>query len=637
MEHRFRAAEHRFRAVEHRFRAAEHRFRATEPVERAAEPRFRATEPVERAAEHRFRATEPVERAAEHRFRATEPVERAADPRFRAAKPDAGAKLLHYCGESVQALECAMPEEPSEPARTGGYVTDVPYPRSFVPQIAPATLRLVAALNGHPTPPEDDFDYCELGSAQADTLLTLAAANPGARFVGVELSPEQVATARERAKRGEVSNVRFLECDFEDLARQDIPKLDFIVAHGIWSWVSARKRDAVLAFVAASLKPGGLFYVSYNALPGWAAIEPLRRLMLDYTSNKASTVERAREGMQLAQRLADAGASYFGHHPTARSMLALMQKGGLPYVAHEYFHADWQSMYVADVARALAARGLRFLGQLPLYANVRELAIPPSLKKTAETVTDRIALEGLKDYATNELFRSDVYVKGKLERSVSESRYYFEGTPFGTLAPLAQMKREARFPFYTLDYKDPIYEGILKVVAERATTGMELALVPELAQAGQLRLGDCLQNLTLGGQVVPMRPPSPETVAPSTPTTRFRLATKYNELVLADALLDAGPLVLASPAMRGGVYVTILEALCIRLVTDESATPASYGDRVRDFARTRAMPLVVGDRKIKDGDELAKVMAREIERFTVGVLPKLVELGILVARRGAPA
>ena len=101
--------------------------------------------------------------------------------------------------------------------RSSGYVMDVPYPRSFVPQITPQTLRLVAALNGHASPPEDDFDYCDLGCATGDTLTTLAAANPGARFIGVELAAHHVAKGRERAARGEVSNVRFEELDFEAL------------------------------------------------------------------------------------------------------------------------------------------------------------------------------------------------------------------------------------------------------------------------------------------------------------------------------------------------------------------------------------------------------------------------------------
>jgi SAM-dependent methyltransferase len=515
-----------------------------------------------------------------------------------------------------------------------GYVTDVAYPRAFIPQLSPALLRLVAAVNGHPVPPEDDFDYCDLGCAGGDTITTFAAANRDARFVGVDFSAEHVAQARERVRQGELANVRFLERDFEDLAKDDLPLFDFIVAHGVWSWVSPRKRQAVLDFVRARLKPGGLFYMSYNALPGWAAIEPLRRLMRELApsvSAKAGTFERAREGFAFAQRLADSGAAYFANHPTAKSMLALMQKGGSAYVAHEYFHDDWEPMYFADVARTLGANGLGFLGQLPLYANVRELAIPPSLKKIAESVTDRVTLEGLKDFATNELFRSDIYVHGKVERAVSETRYYFEGTPFGTLASLAQVKREVRLPFYTLEYKGPAYDGVLSVIAERPSTAMELVHRSALGGDGQLRIGDCLMNLALGGQVVPMRPVAAEAAAPARESARYMIPDPFNRLVLEEALTETGPLVLASPVTRDGVHVSLLEALSIRLVTTAGLDPSGYADAVRAYARARLMPLTLGDRKIKDADELTRIMAREIERFRASSLPRLVLLGVLVA------
>jgi SAM-dependent methyltransferase len=520
---------------------------------------------------------------------------------------------------------------PTEPMSNAGYITDVAYPRAFVPQVAPWLLRLVAALNGHPPPPEDDFDYCDLGSASGDTLTTFAASNPRARFVGVDFNAEHTRRARERAAKGELTNVRFLDCDFEALGDEGLPAFDFIVAHGVWSWVSAKKRAAVLAFVGTHLKPGGLFYVSYNALPGWAAVAPLRRLMRDLApaSRHAGSLERAREGFAFAQRLADSGAAYFASHPTAKSMLALMQRAGPAYVAHEYFHDAFCPEYFADVAREMTASGLGFLGQLPLHDNVRELAIPPSLKKTAESVQDRVALEGLKDFATNELFRSDVYVQGKVERSTAETRYYFEGTPFGTMAPAAQVKRDVRLPFYTLEYKGPIYDAILAQIAERARTAMELALTPELAEAGQVRVGDCLLNLVLGSQVVPMKPAGEE--APLA-LGRFFVRAAYNRLVLAEALREDGPLVFASPVTRGGVHVSLLEAVCIHLVTADGLDAPGYGDAVRAYAGTRPMPLTVGDRKLKDADELVRVMGREIERFQSGSLPKLVELGILAPR-----
>ena len=82
------------------------------------------------------------------------------------------------------------------------YVTDVPYLRSFVRDLSPLTLRLVAALNGFPTPPRDDFDYCELGSAHGDTTATLAAAYPHARFLGVDINPQHIASAHHLAAEG---------------------------------------------------------------------------------------------------------------------------------------------------------------------------------------------------------------------------------------------------------------------------------------------------------------------------------------------------------------------------------------------------------------------------------------------------
>src|SRR5689334_2687142 len=130
-------------------------------------------------------------------------------------------------------------------ASQGEYVTDVAYARTFVEDLAPNKLCLIAALNGVTSPSLEDFDYCELGCGNGDTLVTLAAAYPHARFVGVDLNPEHVAFARELASRGGLQNVRFLECDFEELARQDLPSFDFVGMHGVVSWVGPAKRAAL--------------------------------------------------------------------------------------------------------------------------------------------------------------------------------------------------------------------------------------------------------------------------------------------------------------------------------------------------------------------------------------------------------
>jgi SAM-dependent methyltransferase len=505
------------------------------------------------------------------------------------------------------------------------YVLDVPYPRKFVPQIAPPVLRLVAALNGIATPPEDDFDYCELGSANGDTLALLAAANAGGRFVGVDFNRSHVAAAEALVARGGLENVRLLQRDFEDLARDDLPQFDFIAAHGVLSWIGPSKREAVLAFVRDRLKPGGLFYVSYNAMPGWAAMEPLRRLMLEHTARMSgTTLDRAREGVEHLQRLADAGAGYFANHPTARSMIALMRAAGLPYVVHEHFNAHMQPFYFADVASMMAVRGLAFVGQVPLHLNVRELATPPSVKKIADGLNDRVAFETLKDFGNNELFRSDVYVKGKGERAESETRFYFEGTPFGTMTSAANIKREAKLAQYTIDYKTPVYDAVLPAITTAAASAMELAQRPDLVSFGQSRIGDALRNLVLGGQVVPMRVEA----RPAALEARFRLRLPYNAVALENALADVGPLVLASPVTGAGIHVSLIEAIALRAFTEVG--PSEHAAWLAAFASKQAMPLVVGERKIKDAAELTRVVGKELERIAA-TTAKFVELGILEA------
>ena len=174
-----------------------------------------------------------------------------------------------------------MTERPAKGAEGPDYATDVPYLRTFSGDLSPALLRLVAALNGFTPPPTPSFDYCELGAGNGDTTAALAAANPRARFVGVDVSPEHAAFGSGLARRGEIDNLRFLALDFADLGRADLPDFDFIAAHGVLSWVSPEMRRTMIEVASAKLKPGGLLYVSYNALPGWAAVEPLRRLMIE--------------------------------------------------------------------------------------------------------------------------------------------------------------------------------------------------------------------------------------------------------------------------------------------------------------------------------------------------------------------
>jgi SAM-dependent methyltransferase len=506
------------------------------------------------------------------------------------------------------------------------YITDVAYVRGFEKDLSPARLRLVAALNGFGAPPADDFDYCELGCAHGDTTAALAAAYPRARFLGVDLNAEHIASAEALATGGQLDNVRFLEKDFEDLLREDLPDLDYIGAHGVLSWVGPKKRKAVLEFAERKLKPGGLLQVGYNALPGWAAVEPLRQLILARADlAPGSSVERARHGVEFARRMHDAGAEYFKSNPSARAMLDTMEKLGLPYVVHEYLHAHWVPMYFAQIAAEMAAHDLYFVGQLPLYLNYRDLAIPQALAPVFEAVKDRITFESLKDFALNESFRRDVYVKGRIARSDMSTGAYLDSAHFGMLGEEGPFRRDVRLPHHTLHYAGAIFDALIPAIEEGATTVAALAGRPDLMGFGVPRIRDALLRLLLGDQVAPMLEATRAHV--SKDDESLRIPVPYNRWVLHHGTSSESPVVLASTAAGNGIELSAVEGVALVLLTD--VAPEKRGESVRALCHRESFRLTVGGRTILDEEEQARAMLDEIEKFRVRRLPKMLELGIV--------
>jgi len=494
------------------------------------------------------------------------------------------------------------------------YVTDVTYVRCFEHDLSPSRLRLAAALNGFTPPPAEDFDYCELGSAHGDTTATLAAAYPKARFVGVDLNADHIASANRLASGGPLTNIRFLEKDFEDLERADLPDFDFITAHGVLSWVGPSKRKALLELAAAKLKPGGILHVSYNALPGWASVEPLRQLIVGRAAlATGDSRDRAREGVLLAKQMSDLGAEYFTSNPAARAMLEKMEKLGLSYVAHEYLHAYWVPMYFAQVASEMAAGGLYFVGQLPLYLNYRDLAVPAKLQAMFAGVEDRVAFESLKDFAINEYFRRDVFIKGRAHRTGDALQTYLDTTLFGGPTSGDPIAREAVLPHHTLRYAGAIFDALLPAIEEGAASVASLAARPELLGFGLARVRDAVMRLALGEAIIPVLEPTHKAAAKE--DALYRLASSYNRAALRGGLEHDTPVALASTTAGTGLELSSVDAVALFLLTEvPNEQRAAW---VRSRCGRESFRLTVLGRAIHDQDEQVHVLLEGVE---LGVL-----------------
>ena len=191
--------------------------------------------------------------------------------------------------------------------QTAGYATDVPYSRTFIRELAPAWLDHVAIVSGLAPPARDaGFAFCDLGCGQGVTTTILAATHPLGQFYGIDAMPSHIEHARRLAGDSAVANAQFFAADFDMAAGMDLPGFDYIVAHGVYSWVNTESQAAMRAFVDRHLKPGGLFYVSYNAAPGRIADQPLQRLVQGLGSTvSGDSRARYRAAAKILRTIAD--------------------------------------------------------------------------------------------------------------------------------------------------------------------------------------------------------------------------------------------------------------------------------------------------------------------------------------------
>jgi len=119
----------------------------------------------------------------------------------------------------------------------------------------------------------------EIGCGSGGNLIPLAYALPGSSFAGIDLAAGPIAAAREMADALALTNVKLRTGDLQDLSHVD-GEFDYILAHGLYSWVPLDVRDRLLAVCRERLAPHGVAFISYNAYPGQHDRQMFREMLL---------------------------------------------------------------------------------------------------------------------------------------------------------------------------------------------------------------------------------------------------------------------------------------------------------------------------------------------------------------------
>lgn len=281
---------------------------------------------------------------------------------------------------------------------------ELPYLSVVVPWSAPERLALASLLHGGPRAPRERYRVLELGCGTAANLLALAYYRPRATFVGVDSAASAIASAASRRAALALSNLELVEADFARAAERLAGPFDFILAHGVLSWVPDDQRDALLDLCARHLAPEGLLYLNYNTRPGWNVRGMVRDLLRAQTARAGGLPARAAAAQTLAGTLAASFAT--AEHPYSALMareFRLVAEGEISYVAHEYLADDNRAYWRSELLALARARGFDYVadadfdeawGRIPVDLAGR-LAAVPELQPPVEDAVDLLCYRQL--------------------------------------------------------------------------------------------------------------------------------------------------------------------------------------------------------------------------------------------------
>lgn len=389
-----------------------------------------------------------------------------------------------------------------------GYVTETEYADGFFPELSPTNLMfstLLARIDWQV--PRHNLRYLELGFGQGTSLNINAAVTPG-EYWGTDFHPPHAVNALELAKSSDV-NAHILDDSFEDLLhREDLPSFDIIVLHGIWSWVSNKNRSAIVEILRKHLKPGGICYISYNALPGWSGPGPIQHLLRQHVEmvGRGTIRSQMEDAISFMETLAKTGAKFFEAEPRALEKLKTLRNKDIEYLAHEYLNAHWSPTPFHAVATDLKDAKLSFGASTRMMDHFDQLNFPKEARDVLTTIEDPIFLETVKDYYLNRQFRNDIFIKGSRRLSSFEVTERWRRMSFSLVGnpekpPQYVTVRMGKAPLPP-QLCNPVIEALMSD-ASGSKTVLEIHAQKSCAGLAITQVIEALQLLCISGFVTP--------------------------------------------------------------------------------------------------------------------------------------
>ncbi|MHC8441955.1 MAG: methyltransferase regulatory domain-containing protein [Candidatus Eutrophobiaceae bacterium] len=301
---------------------------------------------------------------------------------------------------------------------------ELPYPSKPFSQSHPRMLATVATLFGMQPADIHNCRVLELGSASGNNIIPMAADLPNSQFIGVELSTVQFERAETQAKKLGLNNLEMRHCNILDID-ESFGEFDYIIAHGVFSWVQRDVQEKILEIARGRLKKQGVAYICYNTNPGWRMRGMLRDIMLYHAENFDDIGTKISQSRALIHFLAETlGKENSAYATLLKNEVDLMKNWEDSYFRHDSLEEVNDPVYFHEFMDRAQAKGLQYLGEVDI-SSMAANNFSDNVKATLDRIGNNIVQrEQYMDFIRNRMFRqtllchSDVSLSREIKTSL---------------------------------------------------------------------------------------------------------------------------------------------------------------------------------------------------------------------------
>jgi hypothetical protein len=386
-------------------------------------------------------------------------------------------------------------------------------------------------------------------------------------------------------------------------------------------------REQILTLAKKHLALGGLLLVSYNAMPGWAHLQPIRGILRQYAAlRQGDTTQRIREALNYLVFIRDKKAKYFEDNPGAAAYVDGLLKQDLRYLAHEYLNEHWTSFYFSEVAAMFKSAEMAFVGSLPIHTNFWDLCVHPEFQDLFRTTSNRLVTESHKDFCANTAFRWDIYSKQPQLIENTEARVdLIKGLFFRAIRDDVKLPHQVNLGVVTSTVQGPLYETLLSILSH------ETLELPQIL--GHQRLtgnapADVIRAIDAGVAMGLFEvSASPILSTEDTVQKKPFVSLPFNQSVLKNDLLSGRPVSLASVATGTGHSLGDFDAAILYELSEAGET--GLAERVIARLADSKRSLQKDGKPVTDNAIRQEMVEQACALFIKTSLPQLSRLGIV--------